>query len=63
MQEIKLAEKFNDIEAVVLQDDDSQIYMRSAMLGLCLGYVEPSKAISKIVQRHKYLLNSEFSVV
>lgn len=33
------------------------------MLGLCLGYVEPSKAISKIVQRHKYLLNSEFSVV
>ena len=63
LQEIKLAEKFNGIEVAVLQDDDSQIYMRSAMLGLCLGYVEPLIAISKIVQRHKYLSNSEFSVV
>lgn len=47
----------------IYSDDANEMFMTSTQLGECLGYTEPRKAISKIVDRNKYLENVEFSGV
>lgn len=61
LQLIKSA-KFGDIQADIYKRDNEP-YMTTEQLGACLGYSQPKSAISKIVDRNKYLKNPEFSGV
>lgn len=61
LQLIKSA-KFGDIQADIYKKGDEP-YMTTEQLGMCLGYTQPKSAISKIIDRNKYLKNSEFSGV
>ena len=54
-------EYFHEIKCDFYKDEGDNIYMTSAQLGECLEYANPKESISKICQRHEYLLSSEFS--
>jgi prophage antirepressor-like protein len=62
MNDLKLvkSESFGDVTCDFYQGDDA-ICMTSEQLGQALGYAEPQKAISKIVERNQYLNAPEFS--
>lgn len=61
LQLIKSA-KFGDIQADIYKKGNEP-YMTTEQLGACLGYTQPKSAISKIIDRNKYLKNPEFSGV
>ncbi len=54
--------KFGEIECDIYSNE-KEMFMTSTQLGECLGYSEPRKGISKIVERNEYLKNKEFSGV
>lgn len=59
--EIVKSAEFCGIECDFYSNENNDVFMTSFQLGSCLGYSEPRKAISKIVERNKYLKGIEFS--
>lgn len=57
------SENFGNIQCDFYQNDDNITCLTSEQLGACLGYAEPRKSISNLVNRFKYLKDSEFSGV
>lgn len=53
---------FNDIECDIYSKDN-EVYMTSIQLGEVLGYKNPRKSISNLVNRFEYLKDKEFSGV
>lgn len=53
---------FNGINCDIYSKDN-EVFMTSTQLGEVLGYSEPRKAISKMVERNQYLRDTEFSGV
>lgn len=65
MNEFKLAttEKFGDIFTNIYEDEDNEMYMTAKQLGECLGYSNPVRSISNLVNRNDYLQTTNYSVV
>lgn len=53
---------FNDVKCDIYSKNN-EVFMTSTQLGEVLGYSEPRKAISKLVERNSYLKEKEFSGV
>ncbi len=53
---------FNGVNCDIYSKDN-EVFMTSTQLGEVLGYSEPRKAISKMVERNQYLKDKEFSGV
>jgi prophage antirepressor-like protein len=64
MNNLKLVKssKFNEVECDIYSND-KEMFMTTEQLGNCLGYEYAKQAISKIIDRNKYLKNKEFSRV
>jgi prophage antirepressor-like protein len=56
-------ELFCGVECDFYRNDTGEVFMTSTQLGKALNYTDPRKGISKIVGRHPYLTNMEFSGV
>ena len=54
------SDSFGEVVCDFWKNEDEEILMTSNQLGTALGYVEPRRAINKIVRRNKYLESSEF---
>jgi len=54
--------KFGEIECDIYSNE-KEMFMTSTQLGECLGYSEPRKSISNLVNRFEYLKDKEFSGV
>lgn len=61
--QLRTTEMFGEIQTDIYENDSQEMFMTSTQLGECLGYTEPRKAISKLVERNPYLDNVEFSGV
>ena len=61
MYEIVKSEMFCGNQCDFYENDSNEVFMTSTQLGICLGYSEPRKAISKLIERNDYLKSSEFS--
>lgn len=64
MKDLELikSSKFNGIECDIYSNE-KDMFMTTEQLGNCLGYEYAKQAISKIMDRNKYLKNKEFSKV
>ena len=56
-------EQFHGFECDLWSNENDDILMTANQLGTILGYVDPRRAINKIVRRNEYLESPEFSVV
>ena len=54
--------KFGEVECDIYSNE-KEMFMTSTQLGECLGYSEPRKSISNLVNRFEYLKDEEFSGV
>jgi len=54
--------KFGEVECDIYSNE-KEMFMTSTQLGECLGYSEPRKSISNLVNRFSYLKDNEFSGV
>lgn len=54
-------EIFNGVECELWKDEYNNIFMTSGQLGNVLGFVNPNKGISNLVNRNEYLKESDFS--
>lgn len=61
--QLRTTEMFDGVRADIYENANYEMFMTSAQLGRCLGYAEPRKAISKIIDRNPYLGDAEFSGV
>ena len=55
------SERFGNYICDFWEDDNNQILMSSEQLGTVLGFTNPSKGISNLVNRNEYLKDFEFS--
>ena len=64
MKDLELVKSF-DFNGVNcdIYSKNNEVFMTSTQLGEALGYSEPRKAISKIIERNQYLKDKEFSGV
>lgn len=60
---LRTTEMFGEVETNIYENADHEMFMTARQLGECLGYSEPTIAINKLVTRHPYLANEEFSVL
>ena len=64
MKDLQLikSSKFGEVECDIYSNE-KEMFMTSTQLGECLGYSEPRKSISNLVNRFPYLKDNEFSGV
>lgn len=55
------SEKFGEVKCDFYTNEKQTPCMTSEQLGSALGYADPKKAISNLVNRNEYLSNNEFS--
>lgn len=58
-----MSEQFHDIECDFWKNDNDEVFMTGYQLGSILGYKDPIRSISKLVDRNDYLKDNEFSSV
>lgn len=54
---------FQGVECDFWKNENNEVHMTSEQLGCVLGYNNPQKSISKLVERNEYLRNSNFSTI
>lgn len=57
------SETFGNVQCDFWQSENGDLFMSSEQLGRALGYAEPRKSISNLVNRNEYLEEPEFSGV
>ena len=57
------SEYFGEVQCDFYQNEQKDIVMTSEQLGMALGYSEPRKSISNLINRNEYLMTKEFSGV
>lgn len=62
LEKVKEA-RFGDVDCDFYKDKDGNTWMTSEQLGRALEYADPVRNISKVVGRHGYLGNPEFTTV
>lgn len=63
MYEIVKSEMFCGNQCDFYENDSNEVFMTALQLGSCLKYSDPIRNINKLVSRHEYLKDTEFSVV
>lgn len=56
-------EQFGNISTNIYKDKNNDMFMTSRQIGECLGFSDPKKAISTLVNRNDYLKDNTFSTV